>query len=127
MGYNEKADSLLLHLVAESFEGCRAKDSVWVYFKHDKNTTQSISALHILNTWPNPVESQLNWSLKAEAPLKLSLTLSDSRSVPVIVQTLDRYTPGSIESLNMSSLAAGNYLLSIKAGEDVYTRKIIKK
>ena len=125
--YNPELDSTVLYLVAESFEECQAKDSVKLYFKHEKSGSINGVAYQKLSVWPNPVETELSWSVTLPEPGEVTITLTDSKSVTISSKVIKRYIPGSVQTLNMAGLTSGNYLLSIKVGETVYTRKIVKQ
>lgn len=125
--YVPALDSAVFCLVAETFEGCRASDSVKVYYDHGSTASSLKSANLVVKAWPNPVDTKLNWTLKVDKPQELVLSLSDSKSVLIRTETIENYIPGSVHTLNMESLAGGNYLLCIKVGETVYNQKIVKR
>lgn len=125
ISYAAELDSALLHLAAETFNGCLVTDSVTVRFRHEKNRAVAFNAF--AEAWPNPVNDNLSWFVRTEKPTDVTVILTDSRSVTVYSRQFKGYTPHSVKSIDMSGLAGGSYLLNIRAGDMSYQQKIIKK
>lgn len=127
VSYIPHLDSLKISLSAETFEGCLATDSLVAYFNHNTGANSGRMLNAVVRAWPNPVETELMWSAKIEKPQEVRITLTDGKSINVSTQTIKRYIPGSVQTINMANLAGGNYLLSIRVGETVYNQKIVKR
>ncbi len=125
VSYNPEIDSEELDLIAETFEGCIVTDTIMVKYNHTKSAGISFNAF--IQAYPNPVKNKLTWFAKTEKPTDVNLILTDSKGVTVYNQQISGYIPNSVEEIDMSGLAGGNYLLKIKAGEIVHDLKIVKK
>ena len=123
--WDSSADSLKLTLTAVSGNSCPAADTVMLKFARIKEgfekSDQTISA------WPNPVTGILTWSAKIPGINTVSVILTDAKGVAVYRSELNNLLEGSIQKVDMTGLASGNYLLSLKAGDNVYNHKIVKK
>ena len=76
--------------------------------------------------YPNPVEDVLNIHLSTQNVMDVELSLFDmqGRQLTIIQR---RRVNELLENVNMSSYAAGNYVLKIKMGENVFEKNIIKQ
>ena len=86
---------------------------------------QPLNGLKNLSVYPNPVSDVLNVSFDMDHPENAELALFSMDGK--LVENLDRVSNVSSfnSSLPISGLAAGIYLLQIKAGERLTTRKIV--
>ncbi|WP_346855972.1 T9SS type A sorting domain-containing protein [uncultured Draconibacterium sp.] len=126
--YEEGADSLILVLNAETEEGCTISDTSVVYYIHNTGKEEEASGESSgIRTWPNPVEDILWWLVDGSEEMQVKIELSDSKSVLVYTEDFKRYQPGTHHQLNVSDLASGYYMLSIRVGDKIYSEKIIKK
>ena len=114
-----------LILTAFSRNGCLATDTVKLKFV--ANTETGISPENQIQIWPNPVGSILSWSANLEDAERLTVSLSDEKGVIVYRREMKNYPAGSVQSLDMSKLAVGNYILLLKTGNRSFNRKIVKK
>ena len=76
--------------------------------------------------YPNPVEDVLNIHLSTQNLMDVELSLFDmqGRQLTIIQR---RRVDELLENVNMASYAAGNYVLKIKMGENVFEKNIIKQ
>ncbi len=125
ISYAAGLDSTVLHLAAETCKGCTVTDSVKVKFNH--TTEISGTAGVSVKAWPNPVRDDLSWYINTQRPENVTVTLTDSKSVLISAEEITGYVPGSVQNIDVSRLAGGNYLLTIKINDVVHNRKIVKK
>lgn len=125
INYQPEMDSVQLYVIAKTFEGCSACDTVMVHFHHNGKGFRSYNSL--AKAWPNPVEDNLLWVANIKKPKEVCVTLTDSKSVMISSETIPHYIPGTVQTINMATLASGNYLLTIKVGGAVYNQKIVKR
>ncbi len=88
-------------------------------------TTDSDAAFFELNVYPNPVSDVLNVHYRLPEKAEVSLSLSNTLGQPVIqlapeIQTADNYH----QSIDISHLNTGHYLMNLYVGEQLINRLI---
>ncbi len=130
--YREKCDSLYLALRALSEQGCEARDSVLVKFKHTPpagsapgNANTGILSFIQVKTWPNPVNDKLYWNVNQSGSFFISLF--DEKGTMVYQRNLKNYLQNSTQLIDMAAMTGGIYLLNISNGNTILNFKIVKQ
>lgn len=114
-----------LILTAVSKNGCIATDTVKL--KQAANSITGSDPDNRVQVWPNPVDNLLMWSASMEDADRIAVSLFDDKGIAVYTRELKTFPAGSVQSLDMTGMASGNYILSLKAGNRSFNRKIVKK
>ena len=114
-----------LILTAVSKNGCIAADTVKL--KQAANSITGSDPDNRIQVWPNPVDNLLMWSACMEDADRIAVSLFDDKGIAVYSRELKTYPAGSVQTLDMTGMAAGNYILSLKTGSRSFNRKIVKK
>jgi hypothetical protein len=77
--------------------------------------------------YPNPVENQLTARIFINESTHTRITIVDFQGNPVLTQDLGKVASAYISTLNLSSLPAGLYFIKITAGQEVVSRKFVKR
>ncbi len=125
VNYSSGADSTILVLSAETYQGCQISDSVVVYFNHTNSTAQRSAAF--LQAYPNPVSNNLTWFAQTGSPTDIVVYITDNKSTRVYLEEIKNYYPHTMKTISMAPFASGNYLLNIQTKEETYHLKIVKK
>jgi predicted RNase H-like HicB family nuclease len=80
-----------------------------------------------LNIFPNPANDVLNITFNMAEVNNVEVKLMNSAGQLVFNQTLNHFSGNYAKQLNISSFAAGNYMLQIVSDNGVANRKIIVK
>ena len=91
---------------------CPTSDTISI--KYIKNTSWSlIDEAATINTYPNPAEDWLYWSINTEECGKLMLELTNESGKVIHIEQIDKYIPGTTRKLNMENFPSGSYFLSL--------------
>ncbi len=124
--YIASLDTLELSLKATTYDGCTATDTVMVYFNHSDKGTGKNAEVQRINVFPNPVEKELTWSILLSEKHDVDIALTNALGATLTRYSVENYEPGEQQTINMSTLPAGNYILNITVGDKVYSEKVIK-
>ncbi len=80
----------------------------------------------VFSVYPNPANEVINIDILSSVNGSVSATLYNSLMKPVIVQTYQKPSTEFKVELNIGDLPVGAYFLTIKYGNQVKTKKIIK-
>lgn len=118
--YNATNGVLTLTIAAGNYVITKNDTSNLFYISVTSNTTSVPGNIRNKNIsiYPNPVMNQLH--IKANSPIK-------QVSLFNLTGTVVMQAEGDIESMDVSHLKNGTYLLRIQTSEGVYNQKIIKK
>jgi len=130
--YNDKCDSLYLSLQAFSAEGCEARDSVKVKFAHvsTQGSNKQAPGTGIyrnlsVKSWPNPVVDKLYWSISEN--VEYDVSLYEEKGGALYRSNVKNYLGGSVQTIDMTKMISGVYLLTIRIDGMVTIFKIVKK
>lgn len=122
-------DSKRYYLTVTGADGCESsRSSVYVRvlsrkdadFAHLENIDSNISA------YPNPVSTILNIETNFEKQTNLSIWLYNALGETIYSGSQTTYGFGKL-ALDLEAIPTGLYVLKVKAGEQITTRKIIKE
>lgn len=132
VAYSDKCDSLYLSLSALSADGCEAKDSVRVKFAHvaAPGANQQVPGTGIyrnlsVKSWPNPVIDKLYFSISENGDYDVALY--DEKGSSLYQLDLKGYLKGSEQSVDMTRMTSGPYLLTIRVSGVAFYFKIVKR
>ena len=77
-----------------------------------------------VNAFPNPVQDQLNISIRLGKPVELNLAIIDLTGKKLLIKKLDRIPADFNFSINFSGFANGIYFLKIQTTDKRYSRII---
>lgn len=86
----------------------------------------SIDSNKNLMIWPNPVNDILNFSFLSSSDSDAIINLYDSRGRVVYKRTKESINNNISDNIDISNLSSGFYILSIRHGESIVRKKIIK-
>ncbi|MFV0267102.1 MAG: T9SS type A sorting domain-containing protein [Draconibacterium sp.] len=124
--YRSKADSSVLILTAETFEGCLVSDTTIARFPKSGGGGM-IHNVSSLSVYPNPVHDELSWYCQTSGRADVTVKLFDGKGVLVYQDEIGNYIPGSVQNIDMRRMVSGNYMLTLLIGENSYNEKIVKK
>jgi photosystem II stability/assembly factor-like uncharacterized protein len=75
--------------------------------------------------YPNPIQD--NFTIEYQAKATATMNIIDASGKQVLRQTLAPTVGIERKQINVANWAAGTYVLSLKVGEEVFTKSIIKK
>jgi hypothetical protein len=85
------------------------------------------TGLAIISLYPNPAERELNFGFSTEkGKLVYTITATDGRLIMRKEEEL-QFTGNYIRNMNLTGIAAGNYMLTIANGKQKLSRQFIKK
>jgi hypothetical protein len=91
------------------------------------NYLRNFNALK-MNIFPNPTNSFLNISFNLPYADNLSISISDLQGKIILEKKLGNVAAGiQVEIVDMSGLAASNYICKIEGSKGSFTKSIIKK
>lgn len=108
--------------VIDSF-GCSGNDTITIKYI-DKTPWIDLNE-NALNTFPNPVENWLNWSIQCDKPGKLQVELTSASGNTVYYKIIPEYIPGQILQIDMKQFKPGVYYLSVSNPKRTLTEPII--
>ena len=123
--YDSRQMQLELTVSAISSAGCKTSDTINVKFVKAEPTA-SASATS-LRAWPNPVEEKLWWYLDVPVGNTVSVQLCDEKGTTAYLNELMDYTTRSVQTIGMSRMTPGSYLLSLRVAGQTFFQKIVKK
>lgn len=123
--YDSKQTQLDLTVSGVSSAGCTATDTISVKFVKAEPTA-STSATS-LRAWPNPVDEKLWWYLDIPLGNTVSVQLCDEKGATAYLTELKGYTTRSVQTIDMTRLTPGSYLLSLRVAGQTFIQKIVKK
>ncbi|WP_299336918.1 S8 family serine peptidase [uncultured Psychroserpens sp.] len=93
-----------------------------------KNISLSVDDVSVFDSklWPNPTRDVFNLSFEPVNNLDITLTMIDLQGRVVYNKTLDVFDSRITETIDVSNLANGSYILSIKQGSSISNSKVIK-
>jgi len=122
--FDANSDSIHISATALSPEGCTISDSVTVFFVKEKNATGINNSE--LQIFPNPVTDQLKWILKAKVSGDALVMLIGENSEVLYRKEISNYFP-ALNTINVSSLAPGSYILKVEIAGQIYTETVVKQ
>jgi hypothetical protein len=85
------------------------------------------TGLAIISLYPNPAERELNFGFSTEkGKLVYTITATDGRLIMRKEEGL-QFTGNYVRNMNLTGIAAGNYMLTIANGKQKLSRQFIKK
>ena len=86
--------------------------------KHKVNTKDQLPSKNLVTLYPNPVSDVINVKMEFKKPLQdIQLRLLNHIGQIVFTKTISTTFAYHIESINVSALAVGNYLLQVETTE----------
>jgi hypothetical protein len=114
-----------IYWVTVTLNGCTQTDSIEV------NVILGIQEANIffgtLNIFPNPVEDVMNIRLESKMPAKTDMILSDMTGKVLIRKEIELNPGQNSETIDVSNLASGVYLLTFKSYDINHTISIVVK
>ena len=124
--YNANKEPTIYSLVAETESGCLASDSITINFVGENLELSPLSPFSSFSVYPNPVVDKLNWYINLYDPTTIIVKLTAPNGMLFFEETIDKYLPNTIKTIDMGNMVSGNYLLSFECKGVVVNEKIVK-
>lgn len=91
------------------------------------NAIEEVAAGELFNLYPNPATEELNTSLTLTSTEMVTFRIVNAQGQTVMVKNIEMNAGTSVQSFDISTLAAGIYTLQISTSEQVSAKAFIKK
>jgi hypothetical protein len=99
--------------------------SAWSFLTLPPVGIEEPGLAEMLNIYPNPVKDNINIQLAGKKSVNLTITLTDLVGKAVMTKEIRLENLNETESIDVTSLRDGIYMLRLSDGERIYTRKIL--
>ncbi|WP_243349861.1 T9SS type A sorting domain-containing protein [Parabacteroides sp. FAFU027] len=107
--------------------GATTTRTIGLRVESSASAVEKVQTNALLRVYPNPVKESLNLSYNAEVTDKAEIILINQAGAVALHKQCNAINGQNKVSLNVSGLASGSYLLTVKTGQTTSTVKVIKQ
>ncbi len=107
--------------------GCQWSDDIRIEFYNLPNLADLSKGEDLINIYPNPVSSILNWKFETNIDVCMEIEILDINGRVILNETIERYLPGDVKKIDTSRLTSGSYYLVVIGEVGTVAKKFVKE